>query len=507
MLLILTFEPVRVVLFRVFAHCAKHASGIKHAMDIDSSKEDSPKAPTPKRAKRSRPQLRSGHECIFVEEIPDHLPTECSICLCVLQDPQLVDCSCGAHFCKSCIDPVKAAKKPCPLCKGPFGTVVLDRHLQRTINSLRIYCPFQSDGCDWKGELKSISEHLNASPSDDNKHVGCLYVSRQCTHCKGMFQRRFVVEHEKNQCPKRQVSCEICGEYKSTIDDVTKNHMPRCTSRLVLCPNKCKTRVPSKNVDKHLDTECPLQETDCVFSFAGCSVKLLRKDMEAHIGKDLAHHLSLQAVSHKEAMERQASMQKEIDQLREQLEDKTSTLEDNLDRTKDEVDDLKSQQESLHTHMSVVPVHLVLNDFVVKRKAKEIWHSRPFYSSPRGYKMCLVVHTNGHKDGTNTHLSVYIRLMSGDFDNQVDWPFQGSVFVNLIDQRDDADHWVEKIEFDGEIISGTTPPIRKGNRDTEWGMERFIRQDMLCPNYYDLETDSLHFEVTNVRNNVDCCIM
>ena len=472
-----------------------------------SSREDSPKAPASKRVKKARPQLRSGHECIFVEEIPDHLPTECSVCLCVLDEPQLVDCSCGAHFCKSCIEPVKAAKKPCPLCKGPFSTLILDRHLQRTINGLKICCPFKSDGCKWVDELKNVSEHLNATPSEDNKHVGCPYVSLECTHCKKKFQRRFVVEHEKHKCQKRQICCELCGEYISTIEDVNRNHKPQCTSRPVPCPNKCEKLVPSKSVDKHLETECPLQVTECVFSYAGCSDRVRRKDMEAHVGQDLAYHLSLQAVSHKEVMEKQTSMQKEINRLREQLEDKTSTLEMELDRTKDEVDDIKTHHESLHTHVNIVPVHLVLNDFVAKRKAKEIWYSQPFYTSCRGYRMCLVVHTNGHKSGTDTHLSVYVRLVSGNFDNQLDWPFQGSVFVNLMDQRDDADHWVEKIEFDGELIPGVTPEVRKGNKDTEWGNDRFIRQEMLCQNFYDLESDSLHFEVTNVRNNVDCTIM
>jgi hypothetical protein len=206
-------------------------------------------------------------------------------------------------------------------------------------------------------------------------------------------------------------------------------------------------------------------------------------------------------------VEKQASMQKEIDQLREQFDDKSSTLEMEIDRVKEDVDEIKSHHDSLHTHVNIVPVHLVLNDFVEKRKAKEIWHSRPFYSSCRGYRMCLVVHTNGQKSGENTHISVYIRLLSGDFDGQLDWPFQGSVYVSLLDQREDEDHWVEKIEFDDEAIPGSSPEVRKGSKNTEWGTDKFIRQDMLCVKFYDLESDSLHFEVTNVRNRVDCTIM
>ena len=475
-------------------------------MADDREDSRSPKAPAPKRAKKARPQLRSGHDCIFVEEVPDHLPIECSVCLCILEEPQLLNCSCGAHFCKSCIEPVRSSLKPCPLCKSPFTTLVLDRRLQRTINGLKIYCPFKLDGCKWVGELKGVSEHMNTAPSGDCKHVGCPYVLLECTHCNKKFQRRSVVEHEL-RCQKRPVCCELCGEYTSTIEDVDKNHKPQCTSRPVPCPNKCDKLVPSKSIEKHKETECPLEMTNCVFSYAGCNEKVLRKDMEAHVAQSLSHHLTLQAIGHKEMVEKQESMQKEIDQLRERFDDKTSTLEEEIDRVKDDVDEIKSHRDSLHTHVNIVPVHLVLNEFVAKRKAKGMWYSRPFYSSCRGYRMCLVVYPNGHKSGENTHISVYIRLVSGDFDNQLDWPFQGSVYVSLMDQRDDDDHWVEKIEFNEEPIPGSSPEVKKGTKNTEWGNERFISQELLCQRFYDLESDSLHFEVTNVRNRVDCTIM
>ena len=57
------------------------------------------------------------------------------------------------------------------------------------------------------------------------------------------------------------------------------------------------------------------------------------------------------------------------------------------------------------------------------------------------------------------------------------------------------------------MIPGSSPEVRKGSKDSEWGNEKFVCLEMLCQNYYDLESDSLHFEVTNVRNTVDCCIM
>ena len=34
---------------------------------------------------RKKHQLHGGYECIFVKDPPDHLQTECPVCLCVLK--------------------------------------------------------------------------------------------------------------------------------------------------------------------------------------------------------------------------------------------------------------------------------------------------------------------------------------------------------------------------------------------------------------------------------------
>ena len=65
---------------------------------------------------RRHHQLQGGYECVFVSDPPKILQTECSVCLCVLREPYLVDC-CGNSFCKTCIDQVKSDKRPvqCPV--------------------------------------------------------------------------------------------------------------------------------------------------------------------------------------------------------------------------------------------------------------------------------------------------------------------------------------------------------------------------------------------------------
>ena len=37
-------------------------------------------------------------------------------------------------------------------------------------------------------------------------------------------------------------------------------------------------------------------------------------------------------------------------------------------------------------------------------------YSPAFYTSPKGYKMCISMYANGNGDGVNTHVSVYVYL-------------------------------------------------------------------------------------------------
>ena len=146
------------------------------------------------------PQLNNGHDVLFKEKPSEHLPVECSICLCVLHEPRLIDCTCGASFCQQCIEPTLKEGKPCPLCISSFTTSFPDRRLQRTLNSLQVYCSFKEVGCEWVGELGGLCEHLNVSPSDDYKDSGCPFVQLECCYCKEKFQRQFLLDHEKDAC-------------------------------------------------------------------------------------------------------------------------------------------------------------------------------------------------------------------------------------------------------------------------------------------------------------------
>ena len=430
--------------------------------------------PPSKRAK-TRLQLQNGHDVMFIEKPPEHLPVECSICLCVLHEPRLIDCTCGASFCQQCIEPTLKEGKPCPLCISSFTTSFSDRRLQRTLNCLQVYCSFKEVGCEWVGELGGLCEHLNVSPSDGYKDSGCPFVQLECCYCKEKFQRQFLLDHEKNTCSRRPFTCACCKEYTSTFDNVTF-HIPICPSGVLPCPNNCGESLQRKNVDNHLNSTCPLEVVNCSFSYAGCEERLPRKDMPAHINESLVVHMSLQAVSHQRQLEK--------------LETQNKNLETQIQRLEGEVLSVDSGS-FICAHLRILPIAIIMNGFTMRKESKREWKCPPFYTHPRGYKMSLGITANGRLGGENTHVSIFVYLRCGDFDNELEWPFRGSIIIRLFDQEAEGSNNLTKmISFRrGEGLCRVTSQGWSDGR----GYNTFISHDELCSKY--LKDDTLYFRL------------
>ena len=61
--------------------------------------------------------------------------------------------------------------------------------------------------------------------------------------------------------------------------------------------------------------------------------------------------------------------------------------------------------------------------------------SQSFYTGCPGYKFYMTVYPNGRKEGKGSHVAVYVALLRGDFDDELQWPFKGSCHVSILDQE------------------------------------------------------------------------
>ena len=99
----------------------------------------------------------------------------------------------------------------------------------------------------------------------------------------------------------------------------------------------------------------------------------------------------------------------------------------------------------------VAPVIFKLSKFSQWLKAKEEWDSSPFIAFKEGYQMYLKVYATGYGDGEDTHISVFLYLMKGPFDDKLEqsghWPLRGTFTIELLNQLNDSDHYSRMMQF------------------------------------------------------------
>ena len=273
----------------------------------------------------------STDELSFVEGLPKHVEIECPVCLSILADPHMVSC-CGHNFCESCIERVKASNGPCPMCKEmSFQAMVNKGHL-RIINGLQVYCNNKEKGCQWKGALKNLSTHLNKGKREGE----CQYEVAMCRYekCEAIGQRQHLKHHEDNECLQRPFECQYCYT-KGTYHSITEEHYQMCLQYPVLCPNKCTlTQMPRGSITGHVDKECPLQPVDCVFSWAGCKERPLRKDIELHTTD--TKHMMILAVACGELKKENEKVKQEMASVRVELKKENDKIKEELGKVKEE---------------------------------------------------------------------------------------------------------------------------------------------------------------------------
>ena len=396
---------------------------------------------------------QGGYEHEFIDAVrDDHI---CQICQLPARDPQQTTC-CGKVYCKSCINRMLPSSHPysplhhhsyslslslhsssnCPNCRSNIQYFP-DKASDRRIKELKVKCDNHKNGCKWKQELAQLEEHLSK----------CGYVEVICmNNCKQFVLQHNLSNHLQNQCPMREYQCPKCKE-KGKYQTITTDHLKVCLEHRITCPNPgCGVRYKRKNTLPHIST-CQRKKIKCDYSKIGCAHESCRDEMAEHISESTEHHLKL-------AMQQLATQ--------------------------------------------TCPTVIKMDKFQIHKDTSATWYSPPFYSHPRGYKMCLKVYANGIGDDEDTYVSVYLYMMRGENDDNLVWPFQGEVTLTLLNQLEDKDHKEFMISYDEEDNNSRVTDGERGG--TGWGVSKFISHEELGhradTNCQYLKDDSLYFRVS-----------
>ncbi len=312
-----------------------------------------------------------------------------------------------------------------------------DLRMKRVIDSLKIYCPNRSKGCDKITTLGECNQHLEK----------CLFVEVSCTKkCGERMLRKELQDHEDNKCPNRRVQCQYCTLEGMHKEITAKRHLDKCPRFLVSCPNNCgHEKIQRKNLADHQKV-CPLQPVKCPFFEAGCRKMILRKYLAAHKASNTEHHLELVmtetvTLKHKATnlehkatnlehkannlehkannLEHKANKFEQKATKFEQLSIKfdglascvtkqLGTIDSNPQNTQAAIKNIKSSLETMTTMLAPDTRYYL----PLVKESQYRARSASFYIKP-GYKM--YVNINSHDDCT-------AYLEKGEHDHQLKWP-------------------------------------------------------------------------------------
>lgn len=282
---------------------------------------------------------------------------------------------------------------PCPnLCNGQIPRVMMSDHLAFTCTLRRAVCEF----CNVEFSGQGLEDHAGFCNQEP------VYCESKCG--TRVLRGRMTI-HKAKDCLKRLKRCQHCQREFSA--DTLSLHASSCPRSPIPCPQHCDSSPLARaELEAHLRDECKALSVSCSFKEAGCRFKGPRNLLESHLEANTAAHLSLMVQMSAKQSQQIASLKSAVTKLSTNY---TGTLLWKITDWQSKMMEAKSKE----------GLELV---------------SPPFFTSQYGYKLQASVFLNGNGPGEGSHLSVYIKVLPGEYDALLKWPFSHSVTFTLFEQ-------------------------------------------------------------------------
>ena len=204
-----------------------------------------------------------------------------------------------------------------------------------------------------------------------------------------------------------------------------------------------------RKMDEHAK-QCSEGVIPCPFSSIGCSAGLFARNLEEHMSTSVVSHLALA-----------------VEEMR-----------------------------FLDERQNLPPVVFRMCDFQDYELSGQEWNSPPFYTHSKGYKLYLNVCILN----LQRTISVLVCLMHGEFDEDLVWPFRGTISFELLNQNADSDHKEGKASFMEAGFSQKNDKVSASEvkRNVGWGedLSYDTENDEAVNCQYVSDDDDVYFRIS-----------
>ena len=323
-----------------------------------------------------------------------------------------------------------------PVCQTCVGKKVESQPMmkaRKNIPELKIDCPLATRGCKWNATLSEVSQHLDV----------CQEFIIKCKYdCGVIIKRCELNNHCNSECVNREVSCEHCRSM--IVYKELNQHFKECPEFPLLCPNNCATSLKRKQIDSHIETDCPNTVVECRYERFGCKQVVKRCEMAEHKKTNETKHLEMTtffAVDKIEKLEETNSkLSKEVIRIRD-LERSAVEKIASLEKTLSEIEraNMKEhsqmlsiiEKQSATTESSSYPV--VLRDTIKRRDKRGGWLSSSSYSYDFSWRSINSILIFINQSLANISVSI-IMIINKVISPLAQWSFEGRFKLTIIDR-------------------------------------------------------------------------
>ena len=273
--------------------------------------------------------------------------------------------------------------------------------------------------------------------------------------------------------------------------------------------------MEQRNVNRELqakieDLQIALESADVNYELLKQKCFIQFEDLQSELANIRLNQHQLMEASRHQQLQRQQHHQNNHNQQRNSrnLSNSTTTTIGTMDRH--EIRRISNTVEENSRNVNDVDLRLQLlentrynghliwkiDDFHSRRQRTltgeiSTFHSAPCLTSDYGYKFCLRIYLNGDGAGENTHLSLFLVIMKSDYDSTLEWPFQRTVTLTLINQQNRKKDIIKDI-----IPNKDSESFHKPKRDynNASGLPMFVSIEKLEADGF-LKDDCIFFDV------------